>query len=59
MKFLKSKTVQGLLGIVGTLVASPDVLALIPERYSSIATTLFGVWTAFGLRSASGKPIGG
>ncbi len=58
MKFLKSKTIQGLLGIVGTLVASPDVLALIPEKYSTIATTLFGVWAAFGIRTASSKPVG-
>jgi hypothetical protein len=59
MSFLRSKTIQGLIGIVGTLVVSPDVLAVIPDRYVHVATTIFGVWTALGIRHASAKPIGG
>lgn len=49
-KWFKSTTVIGLLGVVASTVASPDVLALIPAQYAHLAVTAGAVLAAFGIR---------
>lgn len=50
MKWLQSTTVIGLAGVVASVVASPDFLAVLPAKYVTLATTLSGCLAAFGIR---------
>lgn len=50
LKSLKGFTGVGIAGTLATLIASPDVLGLLPEKYATILTTLSACLAAFGIR---------
>lgn len=50
LKSLKGITGAGIAGALATLIASPDVLAILPAKYVTIANTVSAVLVAFGIR---------
>lgn len=50
MKLLKGFTGAGIAGAIATLIASPDVLGVLPDKYVHIFTTISAVLAAFGIR---------
>ncbi len=50
LKTLKGFTGAGIAGAVATLVASPDVLNVLPPKYVHIAGVISGLLAVFGIR---------
>lgn len=50
LKHLKGFTGIGIAGTVATLIASPDVLGVLPDKYAHILTTVSACLAAFGIR---------
>ena len=49
-KWFKSLTLAGVLGGIATVVASPDLLAILPQKYVPLAGTISGALVALGIR---------
>ena len=50
MKWIRSTTVIGVLTALAGVITSPDVLAILPPKVTTIATAVGAALAAFGIR---------